>query len=330
MGYRVYCRYVDENNLEIGEPFKSFTYPEYTVACQKRFGTRKIGLSVERNGEFQSFPLIDRMLKKPKYELSMCIAPLYGSEPKWLMFIEMIEHYKLQGVQHFYTHIHNASIYDLKVINDYVVTGELEIHYLLERDRRTDDHWQMVHIADCVVWSRFESRWTIFADLDERIYMSNYMGTIRRFVQNVENERVGSLKFRQQWVLKTEQMPEKYEGEEELTEWMPTHRWHNSTGIGAPGHTSKCIIDTSKVFIMWVHSVSQFFPDGNYIEAGVKPTDGLVRHYRDQSMGNWGDKWLRVVLRFGVLRNTNYPKNLIEKLTENVKRKAEYVYGVVD
>ncbi|EFP00249.1 hypothetical protein CRE_18627 [Caenorhabditis remanei] len=332
MGYRVYCRYIDENDMEIGEPFESFTYPEYIVACKKRKGTRKIGLSVEKNGEFQPLPIVNRMLNKPTYELSMCIATLYGDEPKWLMFIEMIEHYKLQGVQHFYLHIHNASNYDLKVINEYVRTGELEVHYLLERDRRADNHWHMVNVADCLVWSRLESRWTIFADLDERISMTNYNGTIRNFVRNVRDESIGSLQFRQQWIIKHEFMPVTFEGDEKIIEWMPTHRWHNSSGIGSPGHTTKCIIDSSKVFNMFIHNVIQFFPkqNGSYVEVGVKPEQGVIRHYRDQSLGNWGEKWLKGILKFGQLRNTYYSKKLIGKLTENVKRRAKYVYDNVD
>ncbi|KAF1752838.1 hypothetical protein GCK72_019393 [Caenorhabditis remanei] len=337
MGYRVYCRYVDGNDMEIGEPFESFTYPEYIVACKKRKGTRKIGLSVEKNRDFQPLPIVDRMLKNPKYELAMCLTPLYGIEPKWLMFIELIEHYKLQGVQHFYSYIHNASNYDLKVINDYVRTGEVEVHYLLERDEREDNHWQMVHIADCLIRSRGESKWTLFADLDEKIYMTNYTGTIRDYVGEVKNEALASIQFRQQWILKTELMPENYEGDDQIMEWMPTHRWHNSTGIGDPGHTSKCIVDTSKVFIMWVHSVTEFFPNPNrnifqrdYFQRDVEPKDGLIRHYRDQNLGSWGEIWLKESLVFGPLRNTDYPEKLIGKLTENVKRRAKYVYDNVD
>ncbi|EFP00115.1 hypothetical protein CRE_18630 [Caenorhabditis remanei] len=329
IGYRVFCRYIDENDIEIEEPFESFTYPEYIVACKKRKGTRKIGLSVEKNGDFQPLPILNRMLKKPTYELSMCIATLYGDEPKWLMFIEMIEHYKLQGVQHFYLHIHNASNYDLKVINEYVRTGELEVHYLLERDRRADNHWHMVNIADCLIWSRGESKWTIFADLDERILMTKYPGTILDYVRDIDDEEVGSLQFRQQWVLKTELMPEKYKGRDQLTEWMPTHRWHTSTGIGPTGHTAKCIVDTSKVFKMFIHYVVEFFPppDGNFVEVDIAPEEGLVRHYRDQSLGNWGEKWLKEILKFGSLRTTDYPSQYLTNLTENVYRRAHYVYG---
>ncbi|KAF1752836.1 hypothetical protein GCK72_019391 [Caenorhabditis remanei] len=309
MGYRLYCRYVDENDMEIGEPFESFTYPEYIVACKKKLGTRKIGLN-------------------PRYELSMCVATIHGSEPKWLLFIEMIEHYKLQGVQHFYLHIHNTSTYDLKVINDYIRTGELEVHYLIERDYRIDKHWHMVNVADCLIWSRLESKWTIFGDLDERILMTNYTESILDYVREVKDESIGSLQFRQQWILKTELMPEKYQGDKQIIEWMPTHRWHNSTGIGSPGHAVKCIIDSSKVFNMFIHNVIQFFPkqNGSYGEVGIKPEEGLIRHYRDQSLGNWGVKWLKETFKYGPLRNTDYPENLIGKLTENVKKRAKYVY----
>ncbi|EFP00033.1 hypothetical protein CRE_18631 [Caenorhabditis remanei] len=339
---RVYCRYLDKNENEFGDPFESFTYPEYIVSCPKREGTKRIGLSVTPNGEFIPLPLVDRMLKKPKYELSMCVATLYGSEAKWLLFIEMIEHFKLQGIQHFYIHIHNASNYDLKVINDYVRTGEVEVHYLLERDQRTDNHWHMVNIAviismknslnsfrfqDCLIWSRGESKWTIFADLDERLLMTEYPGTILDYVREIRNESIAGIQFRQQWVLKTELMPETYEGDSQIDAWMPTHRFHNSSAIGPVGHTAKCIIDTSKVFIMWVHSVTEFFPGKGYALHKLTPEEGLVRHYRDQSLGNWGEKWLNETLKFGPLRETDYPKKYLGKLTENVKRRAKYVYG---
>ncbi|CCD65787.2 Glycosyltransferase family 92 protein [Caenorhabditis elegans] len=329
MGHRVYCRYLDDNNIEIGIPFESLTYPEYIVSCKKRDGTKKIGLSVEKNGDFFPLPIIDRMLKKPKYELSMCVASIYGDEPKWLMFIEMIEHFKLQGVQHFYLHIHHASEYDMRVINDYVRTGEVEVHYLIERDMRADNHWHMVNLADCLIWSRGETKWTIFADLDERIYMTNYTGTILDYVQVVKNESIASIQFRQQWIMKTELMPPKYEGDRQLDKWMPTHRWHSSSGIGPPGHTAKCIVDTSKVFIMFIHYVTQFFPatnGSNYVQIRVDPEEGLVRHYRDLSLGDWGRKWLNSTLKFGALRDTDYPSAFLGKLTENVKRRAKYVY----
>ncbi|PIC23312.1 hypothetical protein B9Z55_017055 [Caenorhabditis nigoni] len=273
---RVYCRYLDKDGNELGNPYESFTYPEYIVNCPKREGTQKIGLS---------------------------------------------------GVQHFYMYIHNASIYDLKVINDYVRTGEVEIHYLLERDQREDSRWQMVGITDCLIWSRGESKWTIFADLDERILMTEYPGTILDYVREIRNETIAGVQFRQQWVLKTELMPEMYESDSQIDAWMPTHRFHSSTGIGPVGHTAKCIIDSSKVFIMWVHHVTEFFPGKGYHLHILKPKEGLVRHYRDQTLGKWGQKWLSSTLKFGPIRVTDYPTKYLGRLTENVKRRAKYVYG---
>ncbi|PIC23313.1 hypothetical protein B9Z55_017055 [Caenorhabditis nigoni] len=285
---RVYCRYLDKDGNELGNPYESFTYPEYIVNCPKREGTQKIGLSVTKNGEFVPLPL---------------------------------------GVQHFYMYIHNASIYDLKVINDYVRTGEVEIHYLLERDQREDSRWQMVGITDCLIWSRGESKWTIFADLDERILMTEYPGTILDYVREIRNETIAGVQFRQQWVLKTELMPEMYESDSQIDAWMPTHRFHSSTGIGPVGHTAKCIIDSSKVFIMWVHHVTEFFPGKGYHLHILKPKEGLVRHYRDQTLGKWGQKWLSSTLKFGPIRVTDYPTKYLGRLTENVKRRAKYVYG---
>uniref|UniRef100_A0A1I7UXW2 Glycosyltransferase family 92 protein n=1 Tax=Caenorhabditis tropicalis TaxID=1561998 RepID=A0A1I7UXW2_9PELO len=181
----------------------------------------------------------------------------------------------------------------MKAINDYVRTGEVEIHYLIERDYRADNHWHMVNLADCVIWSRRESKWTIFADLDERIYMTNYTGNILHYVREVKNNTIGSIQFRQQWILKTELMPEKYQGDDQVAfsgdsprlirpqieKWMPTHRWHNSSAIGPPGHTAKCIVDTSKVFIMFIHYVTQFYPgkDGDYLNMRVEPEEGIIR-----------------------------------------------------
>ncbi|CCD64791.1 Glycosyltransferase family 92 protein [Caenorhabditis elegans] len=327
IGYRVHCRYVDKDGAEIGRPYETFSYPEFVVNCPKRDGTYEIGLSVEEFGSFKPLPIIYRVLKKPLFELSMCVAPLYGDEPKWLMFIEMIEHYKLQGVEHFYNYIHEISDYDSKVIDYYAGLGIVENHYLLEKGLRTDRHRHINEVVDCNIWSRGHSKWTIFADLDERLVMTDYPGTILNYIREVDDEKIGSLKFRQQWILKTELMPQEYEGKDQLLQWMAAHRWHNSTGIARPGHTTKCIVDSTKVFIMSIHLVIEFFPGNGYYEKELKPEEGLVRHYRDQSLGEWGEKWLKTVMEFGPLRNTDYPRKYIGNLTENVVNTAAIVYG---
>ncbi|CAI2353472.1 unnamed protein product [Caenorhabditis sp. 36 PRJEB53466] len=172
-----------------------------------------------------------------------------------------------------------------------------------------------------------ESKWTIFADLDERILMTEYNGTILDYLREIKDEKIAGIQFRQQWVLKTELLPEKYEGENQIEKWMPAHRWHNSSAIGPSGHTAKCIIDSSKVFRMWVHNVEEYFPGHGYFMKKLTPEEGLVRHYRDQTLGSWGEKWLNSTLRFGPLRLTDYPTKFLGKLTTLVKKRASYVYG---
>ena len=48
--------------------------------------------------------------------------------------------------------------------------------------------------------------------------MTKYPGTVLDYVRDIDDEEVGSLQFRQQWVLKTELMPEKYKGRDQVGE----------------------------------------------------------------------------------------------------------------
>lgn len=40
---------------------------------------------------------------------------MYGNETKWLLLVELIEHYKLQGVEHFYLYLKHLDAYTLRV-----------------------------------------------------------------------------------------------------------------------------------------------------------------------------------------------------------------------
>ncbi|VDL70440.1 unnamed protein product [Nippostrongylus brasiliensis] len=71
----------------------------------------------------------------PKYRLSHCLSPLYGNEPKWLVFTEFIEHYKLVGVEHFYIYIKDIDDYSRRVLDDYLRSGEIETTHLKDMDK---------------------------------------------------------------------------------------------------------------------------------------------------------------------------------------------------
>ncbi|VDK57546.1 unnamed protein product [Cylicostephanus goldi] len=82
---------------DIGRPFMSLVFPEYTVMCLRREGARFISLSDTANGQYDyPVPIMDRTRYEPAHFFSICLAPIYGPEPKWLQLAELVEHYKIQ------------------------------------------------------------------------------------------------------------------------------------------------------------------------------------------------------------------------------------------
>ncbi|VDM71710.1 unnamed protein product [Strongylus vulgaris] len=139
-----------------------------------------------------------------------------------------------------------------------------------------------------------------------------------------EKPNIGMLQFRTTWVLRNRKPPEKYEGDRTLSEHLPTLVFHNTSAIAPPGHTAKCVLDTRRVLLMWVHHVSIFFP--GYDGAGVPTEKALIRHYRDLADDNWGTTWIHEVEKFGNFTMTNYPERLMRVLYANVKNRLSRVY----
>ncbi|KHJ98999.1 hypothetical protein OESDEN_01014 [Oesophagostomum dentatum] len=106
-----------------------------------------MGISEARDKEtISTVPVLDRTLDNPKYALSLCLAPMYGKESKWLMLAELIEHYKLQGVEHFYLYIKDIDSYSRRIIDDYVKTGEAEAIFFRKKQDRPGKEWQLVGV----------------------------------------------------------------------------------------------------------------------------------------------------------------------------------------
>ncbi|CAA96586.2 Glycosyltransferase family 92 protein [Caenorhabditis elegans] len=321
----LYCRYFDESGVELLPSFQSYNFPEFVVNCQKRKGTKRVSVSTQATNNY-TYPieLHDRTQREYKRELSFCMSPIYGKEAKWLLLAEIIEHYKLQGMTHFYFYIFHIDEYSSAMLNDYVRTGEVEVTYLQERNDRELLHWQMVAFRDCTLRSRFESKWSLFSDIDERLLMTKYPGTILDYLKEVNDPKIAGVQYRQQWIMKTEFMPDKYEGDKQIDEWSPTLRWHNSSVFGPPGHTVKCIIMPEKVFAMWTHRPTMIFP-GFYVHE-LTPEEGIIRHYRDLQMWNWGKTWLKEIVAMGPMSRTDYPAKYQKPLIDAVKRRTKYVY----
>uniref|UniRef100_A0A1I7TQQ4 Glycosyltransferase family 92 protein n=1 Tax=Caenorhabditis tropicalis TaxID=1561998 RepID=A0A1I7TQQ4_9PELO len=317
----VYCRYFDADGKEILPAHQSYIFPEYVVNCPKRRGTKRLSVSSQSTNNY-TYPieLINRMTKGMntescylkfchlgyKHEFSFCMSPIFGKEPKWLLLAEVIEHYRLQGMTHFYFYVFHIDEYSNAILQDYVRTGEVEVTYLLDRDDRHESHWQIIGFQDCTLRSRHESKWSLFADIDERLLMTQYPGTILDYLRDVNDQSIATVQFRQQWIMKTESLPEKYEGDAQIEEWSPTLRWHNSSVYGPPGHTAKCIVMTEKIVAMWVHKPSITLP--GYRMHDLKPEEGIE------------------IVAFGPMSMTDYPIKYQWNLTNAVKKRTKYVY----
>ncbi|RCN51152.1 hypothetical protein ANCCAN_02717 [Ancylostoma caninum] len=374
----IYCRYFDQARTEIGQPFQTRVFPEFAVYCLRRKGTAFVSLSDTSHGDYSyPVPIVDRTKDELEHFFSVCVAPIYGKEPKWLLLAEFIEHYKLQrskqfpmdlfchpffkGATHFYVYIKYIDEYSRILLDDYVRTGEVEVVVLHDRFQRNDDEWQVVELQECLSRAKGHSQWVAFVDLDERLTPTQYHGTLADYLWyvgkltlpnmigslallhplfsystrsvhhktmkfwNISDSSIGGIQFRQRWILKNESMPAKYVDKKQIATWMPTVRYHNTSHVGPPGHTAKCIVDPEKVLIMNVHYVDQFTDAYRLHE--VDPEDGVVRHYRDVHLGEWGRIWLKEVEEMGNFSYTNYPEKWMHSLRSNVQNRVHYVYG---
>ncbi|VDM71612.1 unnamed protein product [Strongylus vulgaris] len=123
-GRTVFCRYFDEHRIELNLPVESLVFPEYVVHCCKHSEAVYMSITYRRYEKVNfQVPIMDRtgmsMLSAirgiEEYKLSLCLSPIFGSETKWLLLVEMFEHYKLQGVEHFYLYIQSIDDYSRKM-----------------------------------------------------------------------------------------------------------------------------------------------------------------------------------------------------------------------
>ncbi|RCN47968.1 hypothetical protein ANCCAN_06020 [Ancylostoma caninum] len=228
---------------------------------------------------------------------------MYDDESKWLMLAEEIEHYKLQGLDHFYLYVKDYDNYTYKLIESYVKSGEAEvIHFRNQRDRPGSE-WQLVGIQDCLQRSRHHSRYAIFSDPDERITPTM-------------NVRLKDYRRKANDVL--------IEGENTLLSHLPALVFSNTTKVAPAGTLDKCILDPTKIFIMDVHNIAVFFPGNNTIYT-VPPEEAIIRHYRDINVGGWSRN-RTIFYDFAPYVNTTYPESLLPLLYKNVRRRLDSVY----
>ncbi|RCN40621.1 hypothetical protein ANCCAN_13440, partial [Ancylostoma caninum] len=293
-GEEVYCRYFDENRIEIDSPVKSVVYPEFVVYCCSNPLARFMSITeAVEESVMQVVPLLNRTVDDPKYSLSLCLSPLYGNESKWILLAELIEHYKLQGVMHFYVYIKDIDDYSRKLIDDYIETGEVETIFFSDKQHRMGKDWQLAGVKDCLHRSRYHSRYSIFADLDERIMTTTNNISLAEYV----------------FILNLRQVCCGY------------------TASGSILLSIRNVCETKnsfQVLDMWVHRAMAYFPGYGHCKASAN--EAILMHYRF-SNDEWQYDVPQRLLNYGTFETWHYPEHLMRRLYLNIKERLDRVYG---
>ncbi|PAV64367.1 hypothetical protein WR25_20499 [Diploscapter pachys] len=319
----IYCHYFDKRGKNIGKPFKSFVFPESVIYCARRPKAKFISISETEDGRREPpIIFIDRTNPVAEHFFSVCLAPAYGDEPKWLFLAEFIEHYKIQGATYFFIYItDDLEPYDRVLLDDYVRTGNVEVISIVDRLLRDPRDWQTIQIHDCLLRNRYFSNWTAFVDMDERLLMNESGGTLEDFLMNItqHDSKIGSVTFRQRWIHKSDNLPKRYKDVKQVKEWMPTQRYHNTTMVTPPGWVVKSIVQPHKVLYMWTHYPRKMY--NGYRGYSVKPEQGVSRHYRLRSRFVWDRIPNRTHFEY-----TDYPAKYNDRLVDAVTQRLKYVY----
>ncbi|WKY08495.1 hypothetical protein Q1695_007767 [Nippostrongylus brasiliensis] len=327
-GKTVYCRYFNGDREEIGPALSAVVFPESTVYCCRQDDVAYMSVTVD---EFETSNgtlwLIDRKNNTPKYGLSLCLAPLYGNESKWLLLAELFEHYKIQGVQYFYVYVKDVDEYSHQLLDDYVKTNEAELVPLSMEGESVDESIKRQHVGvnDCLHRSRRHSRYAILVDLDERLQPTGGY-TLENFVRRKMSEMpsLAMIRFTSRWVLREHELPQSYEGEKTLKNFLPMLVSRNTSAIPPRRVIQKCVINPKRVLIQSIHQSLAYYPTFHGYDVPFE--DGHIRHYRYLNGGNWSKSWLDRLSYYGAFESTEYPRQYISLLYSRIKKRLDYVY----
>ncbi|KAF1753297.1 hypothetical protein GCK72_019853 [Caenorhabditis remanei] len=318
---RLYCRYFDCKKQEIsGSSWQGIVFPESVIHCPRRIGAEFVSVSKYKTEDFPNpMRLKFRNFEKPIHEFAICVAPLYGQEPKWIQIVEFIEHHKMEGATLFYFHIGNISDYDRKVLDEYENNGDIEVKVLQEKYERPFYAWQLIEIQDCHMRAKYHSKWTAFIDIDERISTQN--GRISDFLNSEDNRKVAEIQMPILNIAKYEDAPMWYQNEGQVRREMISNKYDKTPGPS--WNASKAIIRPEKIGIMSIHYAIAL--EHGYVSLRSDSSKIVLRHYRStQHRENLND-WDKEHTLFG----SPLPQEFSSELTKKVFEKTKSIYEKV-
>ncbi|CAL2038621.1 unnamed protein product [Caenorhabditis brenneri] len=324
----VYCRFYDCERKEIpGSAWRGMVFPESVVECPRRIGAEFVSVSKSLEASApMPVRLNFRVYEEPIHELSICVAPMYGNQSTWLQITDFIEHNKLEGASFFYFYVGKISPYDERMLNEYVRTGEVEVVKLQDKYERVFIAWQFLEIQDCHLRSKYQSKWTAFIDLDERLSTNGQR--MVELLRSIQDPAIGEVQMQSLSVVKDQDYPAKYLGLKHLEKELIFKKYNQTFGPFWQGQ--KTIIRSDKIGIMSVHAAVTKHP-------GIKTlllnsTQAVVRHLRSTKYRVYGSDWHVSPDENGtlpVLQNTPLPEKFSRSLRTAVIKRVLYVYEKV-
>ncbi|RCN37592.1 hypothetical protein ANCCAN_16500, partial [Ancylostoma caninum] len=295
-GIPVVCRYFDNTFKELGPQISSVVFPDLAVHCCSRSNAAYMTVTLSPTEKVVKYiKVTNRRARAYKYNMSVCLSALYGSEPKWMYLVQLFEHYKLQDVTHFYVYIQEIDEYSHKLLLDYEDTGEAELIYFDREDRRPVRDWQFVAVQDCVGRSRHESEFVTLQDLDE-LFMPAGNKTLLEYAREKMTGPVASIAVHPYIVVRTSNPPAMYEGQGALLQHFPALIFTNSSGKTTKFRIKPMFIP-EKVIAVLVHWIYLFEP--GYVTYNSSMDEVFLLHYRDLLVDRFFEKYKDRLISFG-------------------------------
>ncbi|KAK6734634.1 hypothetical protein RB195_018054 [Necator americanus] len=331
---------------EILPATQSLVFPEFTVRCPSSATARFVAVSLNSDDEINasSMQKIGTPRTDEHFFFSVCLAPLWGDAPKWLMLIEFIEYYILQGAKHISIYKQHIDELTRLVLDNYVKKGIIDVVEVNESTNCLKRHRcrHEMQLQDCVFRHRGKSKWVAMVDLDERINVNDKTLNVKKLrkeretdtmvwfgalepqrgkIGTIEDGNYGELRFRCRWILRLAEIPNDPETWRKEGAFTPMVLWHNTSHVAPINHTTKSIIQPHKVESMGVHQVLRFASAATVFL--VPPEVAVVRHYRN--VRGWS-YFLKEAESFGSFENTELTSNLVDNLQANVLRKVDLLF----
>ncbi|WKY07326.1 hypothetical protein Q1695_007066 [Nippostrongylus brasiliensis] len=319
---KVYCWYKDRDGKSLGDPVESAVYPEHAVHCCRRPQAIYLGISEGEIPPISYVPITDRTAKEAKYKLSHCVTLPAGEKSVWLLLAELVEYYKVLGVEYFYIYVEDIDDYSQKVLKSYVESDDAEV-IRFPTDNTVDFHF--VAMQECLYRSRQHSRWVAFGDINDRFSMRNRAILLDIVYDTAaSNDSIAALRFQSNYEFQTWSLPSEYKGWRGIVESLPLLNTCKAKRL-TPSYGFTNAVDPNRTIAVGQHEI-RLFP--NYVTTIVEPVAiAHSRHYVSSIPRGFFDGLVNQIKSLEDPLDAPFPCPPRRMVFLNIKIRLDNVYG---